>query len=82
MQLAVRTAGGGPEAEVGWVCDTVRRGGEGATAGEGATGERAFPMFSRDLTGHVAIDGSAAAAGSVRADQVRVRVRVRVRVKG
>ena len=71
MQLAVRTAGGGPEAEVAWVCDTVRRGCEGATAGEGATGERAFPVFSRDVGGHVAIDGNAAAASSVGADQQR-----------
>jgi hypothetical protein len=61
VQLGVRTAGGGPEAEVAWVCDAVRGG------GEGATGEREFPVFT---TRGVAIDGSAA-GGSVGVAQQR-----------
>eukprot|EP00964_Phaeocystis_antarctica_P135891 scaffold100290_cov70-Phaeocystis_antarctica.AAC.1 len=60
VQLGVRTAGGGPEAEVAWVCDAVRGG------GEGTTGESAFPVFTAR---GVAIDGSAAAAGGVGAAQ-------------
>ena len=62
VQLGVRTAGCGPEAEVAWVCDAVRRG------GEGTTGEREFPVFTAR---GVAIDGSAAAGGSGGAAQQR-----------